>query len=326
MPGAHSGVGLVAIIAAGLLFQPFDVLDHWFQSRLESRHAVVVRVGVALLIGACKVGLAWHRATLEALAWMSVAEAALVAAGLLGMYARKGFRERWRVARAEVWALARESAPLAATALLVMLFMRLDQLMLAKYVGFRELGIYAAAVRLVELWNFIPLAVLPSLYPVLVALRNRDEGGCARFLRRLLLGFQLMALGVVAVNAVAGKILLGMLFGAEYVGAAGALSILSVATVFTYSSSIRAQWMLVEHKVAYHLGAAAIGVGTLAALNAALIPRWGFLGAAVATVVGYAVSGYGTSWAFPALRPFGRMQTRALMFQGWSDPQAEANP
>ena len=319
LPGARSGLGLIAIISAGLLFQPFDVVDHWFQSRLQARHAAWVRIGAALPVGACKIALALRLATLPALAWMSVAEALLVAMGLLGMYWRKGPPGRWRIDGGEVRTLLRDSAPMAATTLLAMAFMKLDQSMLARFVGFRELGIYASAVRLVDIWNFIPMAVMPSLYPAVVAMRKRDEGGYARFLLRILLAFHALALGVALVNALAGKALLGLLFGAEYVGAAPALAILSVATVFHYSSSIRAQWILIEHKVSYHLGSAAIGVATLAALNWALIPRWGFLGAAIATVAGYAASGYGTSLAFRALRPIGRLQTRAFLFR-WRIP------
>ena len=219
-----------------------------------------------------------------------------------------------------------ESWPLAASALLVMLFMRLDQILLARFVGFRELGIYASAVRLIDAWNFIPLAVMPSLYPAVVALRQRDADQYRRLIQRLLFGFHLLALGVVLLNALAGKTLLGLLFGAEYVGAAPALAILSVATVFHYSASIRAQWLLIEHKVSYHLVSAAIGVAALIVMNSLLIPRYGFIGAALATSAGYAVTCYGTSLVFPALRPFGQLQTRAFLFRWWSNEKAVTTP
>ena len=316
LPGARAEAALVGIIAVGLLFQPFDVVDHWFQSRLQSRCAVLVRIGASLLVGSCKIALAWHRAALPALAWMSVAEALLVALGLLAAYrGQPGRPARWRIDRTEIRILFRDSAPMAATTLLVLLFMKLDQIMLAAFLGFRELGVYAAAVRLVDLWNFIPLAVMPSLYPAVVALRKRDEARYGQFLRRLLAVFYLLSLAVVLVNALAGRALLGLLFGPEYVAAAPALALLSVSAVFHYSSYIRAQWMLVEHRVVYHLWSAGIGVAALAGLNAALIPRFGFVGAATATAIGYGISAYGTSLLFRALRPFGRLQTRTFLFQ-----------
>jgi len=316
VPGARTEAGLVAIIAMGLLFQPFDILDYWFQSRLQSRYVVPVRITAALLIGGCKIALALRLATLSALAWMSVAEAFLVAIGLLVIYRRKGPRPaHWKIDRAEIWTLLRESGPMAATSLLVLLFMKMDQIMLAWFVGFRELGIYASAVRLVDLWNFIPLAVLPSLYPTLVTLRKRDEAQYTRFLQRLLAIFFLLSLVVVGANLLLGRALLKLLFGAEYVSAAPALWILSLSTLFHYSSFIRAQWLFIEHKVIYHLWAAGIAVVALATLNYVLIPRFGLIGAATATAIGYAISGYGTSMLFRALRPIGRLQTRAFLFR-----------
>lgn len=313
LPRARAELGLIAIIAAGLLLQPFDLVDFWFQSRLSSRHAVMVRVAASLAAGAAKVALALRRAPLPALAWLSVAEAVLVAAGLLAMYHWRGRGPaRWRVDAAAVRALLRESWPMAATSLLVILFLKLDQIMLAWLAGFRELGVYVAAVRLVELWNFIPLAVMPSLYPAVVALRARDAAAYRRLLQRLLSGFFALALLVVLVNALLGRTLLGLLFGAAYTGAAPALAILSLTTIFHYSSFIRAQWLLIEHRVVYHLLAASVGVATLAALDLLLIPRWGGLGAALAAAAGYAVAGYGTSGLFRPLWPMWRMQTRAF--------------
>ncbi len=319
-PDAGAELRLVAIIAAGLIFQPFDLIDHWFQARLDCRPAALVRMGAAGLAGGTKILLALRGATLPALAWMSVVEALLVAGGLVMMY--RGSRSRpgrWRADRAEAWRLLRESAPMAATWLLVALFMKLDQIMLAWYAGFRDLGVYAAAVRLIDVWNFLPLAVVPALYPAIVALRQRDEAAYGRFLRRLLQAGYLLSLGVIVLNLLAGAPLLRLLFGADYAGAAPALRILSVSTVFHYSALVRAQWLLIEHKVIYHLLAGLVGVAALAGLNLWLIPRLGIAGAALALTLGYAVAGYGTSLLFRATRPFGRIQTRVFCFR-WRTP------
>jgi len=316
LPGTHADAGLVAIIAIGLLFQPFEIIDYWFQSRLQSRYAAGVRIGGTLLAGAGKITLALHLATLPALAWMSVAEALLVAIALSLMYWRKGPHPvRWHLERSTVRTLFRESKPMAASILLVLLFMKLDQIMLAWYVGFREMGIYASAVRLVDLWNFIPLAVMPSLYPIAVKLHQQDKTRYLRFLHRLFVIFFLLSLGIVGMNLLLGKSLLRLFFGAEYVGAAPALCVLSISTIFNYSSFIRAQWLFIEHKVIYHLWAAGIGVLTLVGFNMLLIPRFGPIGAAMSTVMGYAVTGYGTSLFFRALRPVARLQTRAFFFR-----------
>src|SRR5664280_1236230 len=42
----------------------------------------------------------------------------------------------------------------------IMIYMRIDQVMLEKMVGRREVGIYSAALRLSELWYVIPMIIV----------------------------------------------------------------------------------------------------------------------------------------------------------------------
>ena len=54
------------------------------------------------------------------------------------------------------------------------------------------------------------------------------------------------------------------------------------------------------------------GLAVNVALNLLLIPRWGGIGAACATVVSYWLAAHGTCFLLPWLRPTGRELTRAL--------------
>ena len=93
---------------------------------------------------------------------MTALESLLTAAGLLIIYRHRPTRPpSWRFPRAEFIALLKESAPMAVTTLLVLLFMKLDQMLVARILGFQQLGIYSSAVRLLDLCNFLPLALLP---------------------------------------------------------------------------------------------------------------------------------------------------------------------
>jgi Na+-driven multidrug efflux pump len=58
--------------------------------------------------------------------------------------------------------------------------------------------------------------------------------------------------------------------------------------------------------------AAVFGVVTNVALNLVMIPAWGGIGAACATVVSQALSAYGTCYLLPWLRPTGHEIARAL--------------
>src|SRR5690606_33302686 len=64
---------LIQILAVGLFFDAFRVVNFWFESRLESRYSVIATGGAALASGALKLALIAGGA---ALAWFAVATAA----------------------------------------------------------------------------------------------------------------------------------------------------------------------------------------------------------------------------------------------------------
>lgn len=60
--------------------------------------------------------------------------------------------------------------------LMITLYMRLDQVMLGyMFPNKGVLGIYSAAVRIAEMWYFVPMAVITSFRPVIMSTRKINE-------------------------------------------------------------------------------------------------------------------------------------------------------
>ncbi len=96
---------LVAIMAAGLILQSFDIIDFWFQSQVQSKYTVYARNTAFVSISIVKVALIQMRAPLIAFAWAGLAETALSAVGLVILYhVNRDFVKAWRYsfARAKV--------------------------------------------------------------------------------------------------------------------------------------------------------------------------------------------------------------------------------
>ena len=76
-----------------------------------------------------------------------------------------------------------------------------------------------------------------------------------------------------------------ILYGAEYYPSAGILQLLVWYTAFSYIGSARTIWILEEgkHHLLWKINLA--GALTNVFLNAILIPRWGAMGAALASLV-----------------------------------------
>jgi PST family polysaccharide transporter len=140
---------LVAIIAAGTIFQSLDTIDFWFQARVESRFSVYARSSAFLLVSALKVILILQDAPLIAFAWAGTIELILASLGLAIAFRTSGQHPlQWRLKSQRVWQTLKECWPLALSGVAVMLYMKIDQVMLGEMLGNKTVGVYSAAIRI----------------------------------------------------------------------------------------------------------------------------------------------------------------------------------
>jgi O-antigen/teichoic acid export membrane protein len=188
--------------------------------------------------------------------------------------------------------------PLAAATVGIVVFMRVDQLLLGALSTRVELARYGVAVRVVDAFNVIPIALGAVALP---ALTSRRDGGAARLSAQ---GFRWLAsaiLPVAALGTVAGGPLLGEVFGHAYRSAGTTFALLLWAHYFAFSWVLARQVLLALGRTGklavLALAAAALNV----VLNVALIPAHGAKGAALASLIAYGAP-FAVSPFVPALR------------------------
>jgi PST family polysaccharide transporter len=312
---------LAVVVALAFFPQAFEVIDLWFQKNIQSKYTVLAKSGAVLIGSAIKIGLVAARAPLILFAAALALDAVFAAIALAIMYHRRGEHMRnWSVSREIARNILRDSWPLILSGILVAIYMRVEQVLVMMFFGSTSAGIYFAAVRMTEIWQFIPGFILASLYPLLVEKRQQNADA---YLQKLQLVFDLLTgFGlVVAVGiTVIGPYLLPLIFGAKFVSAVPILTILAWTAPITFSGGVRAQYFLIEGFTIYHTASALIGIATNVTLAVLLMPRYGIQGAALGALGGYFVSAYVTSWLFPCLRNCARLQTKALfVFFRWRE-------
>ena len=174
-PADNQAHWLVGIIAAGMIFQSFDAIDLWFQSQVQSKYTVLVKNAAFLIVAVVRVLLILNSATLTAFAYAALAETIIGAAGLVLFYVRQHAVPVWCPGIAVSKRLLVESWPAILSGLAIMIYMRIDQIMLAQMAGNREVGIYSAALRFSEIWYFIPAVIVSSVMPSLTQAKQENE-------------------------------------------------------------------------------------------------------------------------------------------------------
>jgi O-antigen/teichoic acid export membrane protein len=104
-----------------------------------------------------------------------------------------------------------------------------------------------------------------------------------------------------------------VLYGRPFADAGPILAVHIWSSVFVFLGVARGQWLVNEKLQHFYLASTMVGAVANVGLNLVLIPRAGGLGAAVATVVSYALAAWLCSYFHPAVRPTAAMQTRALL-------------
>lgn len=222
--------------------------------------------------------------------WLVVIQVAVnVATGVaLAVHSRRERSSRLQVDRATVRSLVRLALPLALSTFAVVVFVRIDQLMLGALGDIDEVGRYAVAVKVVEALNVVPIALAAVVLPTLSHLQQNEPGKAARLLGT---AFRLQAavmLPVAALGTVGGGVLLAGLFGESYRRSGTALALLLWAHYFASSWVIARQALIVVGRTGLLAALAILAAVLNVALNLWLIPAYGAVGAGWASLIAYA--------------------------------------
>jgi O-antigen/teichoic acid export membrane protein len=282
---------MVAVLGFALVFKASDVARYWFESQVQSRYVVWIENGVFLLFTAVKIALVFSGAPLMAFVWVTFAEALLVAAGLLVVYARRGGRlAAWRVRASRIKCLLTDSWPLILSGLAVMIYMRIDQIMLGQMLGDEAVGVYSAAVWISEVWYFVPVAIISSVLPAIISARNNDSMQYIARLQKLYDVMFLVAISVAVPMSFLSGPVVTLLFGEAYAGAGSVLSIHIWSGVFVFLGMASSQWLILEGRQKAILQRTLLGAVINVFANFLLIPSYGAVGAAYATVLSYFIA------------------------------------
>lgn len=282
---------LIGILTTTLIFQAFDVVDLYFQSIIKSYYTVLSKGLAFLIISIIKITLILYTSSIVYFIWANVFEVILSSIFLLFALRREKinfFEFKWESTIAKK--MITEGWPLIIAGVLVMVYLKIDQIMLKELATEKSVGIYAAAVRISEIWYFIPVVISTSIFPYLLKQQAISDERYVLTLKRMYsLFFWIAFLIAIFINLISVPII-GLLYGAEYLPASEVLSIHIWAGIFVFLGVASSQFLMAENIVKFSLYRTLIGAITNIILNFILIPKYQEVGAAYATLVSYFMS------------------------------------
>lgn len=304
---------LIAIIIMGSIFQTLDVFDFYSQAKVQAHYTVKVRMLSIIGMAIMQLALIYVEADLIWFAISVTASTFFIGFGLTSVYQVKfGSLFKMKFDKAYMMELLKDSWPLIFSDLVVVLYMSTDKIMLKQMISDEAVGTYSAALRFSEVWYFLGPMVAASLFPAIMNAKKRDAG---LYQRRLQNYYNLMvvaALGITIPVALLGPWALEMLFGAEYADAGGVLVIHIWTLVFIFLGVASSKHLVAENQQRMELIRTLIGAVVNITLNFIMIPRYGVIGAAIATLISQAFASYFGYLFIRKYWPVFMMQTKAI--------------
>ncbi|MBP3041914.1 flippase, partial [Bacillaceae bacterium Marseille-Q3522] len=175
---------LVAIISIGTLLQTFDVIDYWFQSQEQSKFVVLSRSTAFIVTSFIKIFLIANNADLIYFGFAISLEFLISGMLLVVVYKKQNLDLfNWSFDLKIMEQLLKDSWPLILSAMSVIIYMKVDQIMLGIFLNDSAVGIYTAATKLSEAWYFIPTALMVSFAPTIS--RSFNNGNYYDYLKKI---------------------------------------------------------------------------------------------------------------------------------------------
>lgn len=313
-PGDTRLLFITLTLSVGFIFQSLDVIEYWFQAGTRSKHAVISRSMAFFFMSCLKIFAIVSGASLIVFAMLSTLEFLMMGLSLAIAYVRRGGKLiRWTFDPIQAKIYLADGWPLALSGMAIIVYMKIDQIMIGKMLGVASVGTYAAAVRLVELWYVIPMALTASAFPAIFEAKSMDPSVYRARLQALYDVLAWIGLGIGLIVSLFSGFIITVLYGEDYSGAAPVLALYVWSAVATFLGVASSQFLVAENYTRVSLYRTLLGMISNFLLNVWLIPAYGISGAATATVISYSVATFSLV-LFTSTREQSLMLLKSLFF------------
>ena len=282
---------LILIISVSSFFQTFNVIDYYFRSTVKAKYSVYVLFTSVLLVSLLKFTLIIIKAPLLYFVIAYAFEFVLNAIGYFIVYHLQKLKiVNWKFDKKRALNLLKDSWPLILSGVAVSIYMKVDQVIIKHMLDAKEVGYYAAAVRLSEAWYFIPVAISNALFPAIVNAKNISKELFHSRLQKLYDVLAWMAIGISIPVSFFATDIIKLLYGSKFLPSAPILTIYIWAGVAVFLGVASSQYLVTENLTKISLLRTSLGMVVNVVLNLILIPLYGIVGSAVATLISYSLA------------------------------------
>lgn len=295
--------GVVFCQSLQILFGAADIFVYWFRFKNNAKRVAIVRL-VALAISAFwRLGAIYIFDSVTLYVLGVSLETLVFGILLIWFYNREYAAEYQR--RASISALKKllkNSYPFIFSAVLMTVYGQTDKIMLKSYLDNASVGLYSVSLTLAGAISIIPSAIIEGFRPDIMNFKVSDP---QRYRQRLQQVYGLVfwvSICYCVFITIFARPIIQLLYGSAYLGAVPSLALIVWYTSFSYFGSVNNIYMVAEGKSRWVQVTTLSGALLNILLNALLIPNFGIVGAAGASLITQVVANFLLLLIVPSLR------------------------
>lgn len=276
---------IVFLVSLSVVLQAFTVVDFYFQSQVLGKYTAINQVITLVLSSIVKLLLIYFNKPVEYFASMVVLEATLTLINQYWFYKKNGQEvKQWQFSWVEAKLLLGHSWPIIVSSFILMLYQKMDQILIKRFLDLSSLGNYAAAARISEASFFIPVAICAAIFPGIV---NNKENKPLQNLR-LTQVYSLMIWSAIIIcvgGLLFGDFVITFLYKEKYNLAPAIFKIHIWNTIPVFVGTAWSTWVLTENKQKLGILISVVNLMFGLFFQIVLISKLGIIGSAYAIII-----------------------------------------
>ena len=311
--GERETIIVCALYSLVLLFQATEMTVYWFQAKLLSKYPSIATLIAYVVVAIYKVYLLVTGKSVVWFALSYVLDFFLISIILLVIYKKlsdKKLSINWSIGRQ----MLSRSKYYIIPSLMVVFYQHTDRIMLKLMVSDLETGLFSAAITCTGMTGFVFHAIIDSARTVILETKERTPELYEKRVVQLYSIITALALAQSVFITVLAKPIVVLLYGKAYLASVPILQLAVWYDTFGYYSSVRNIWILAEEKQKHLTKINVAGALANIALNACLIPIWGGIGAAIASIISQFFTNVITGFIFKPIRRNNYLMLKGLRY------------
>lgn len=275
---------IVLLQGISLLFQGYHLLGEWFLANLCSKYYVIAVLFGVICSSVLKLGLVWENRNVFYFAIVTTIES-IVTFFMCFIFFLKVKNFKLKINANVAKDILNKSWYFIISNIAIVIYTQIDKVMLNNMTDDYTVGLYSAGSTIAHLWIFVPNAYVNSWKSKILGKWGEKSNEAKIELKRLTRKVMFLCGAFAICVSIAGKLIIYILYGNDYLGSYPIMIILTWASVFAIYGTLGTIWILGEGVNKYSSIRTAIGAIINVVLDFIAIPRFGMCGAAWATLI-----------------------------------------